>query len=38
VLSECMLLVSIVLCVLLMDEIECFEFWSFYVDVDIIRV
>jgi hypothetical protein len=21
-----------------MDEMECFEFWSFYVDIDIMRV
>jgi hypothetical protein len=25
------------LCVL-MDEMRCFEFWSFYVDIDVMRV
>jgi hypothetical protein len=29
--------VNIRLCVL-MDEMECFDFWSFYVDADVMRV
>jgi hypothetical protein len=37
VLSACMLLVSTVVCVLLV-EMGCFKFWSFNVDVDVMRV
>jgi hypothetical protein len=29
--------VSVVACVS-MDETECFEFWYFYVDIDVMRV
>jgi hypothetical protein len=25
-------------CVFVMDEMGCFEFWSFYVDIDVMRV
>jgi hypothetical protein len=36
-LSECVVGVSDHLCVL-MGEMGCFEFWSFYVDTDVVRV
>jgi hypothetical protein len=38
VLSECNVVgISGHLCVL-MEEMRCFEFWSFYVDIDFTRV